>query len=269
MKLSLSNIALSQYHQESELMGLHDLGFLGLEVAPSRVWPNTWNSLTGGAINKYRKLVQRAELNVVGLHSLFFDQKALGLFTTGDQRLKTLDFLVHLSKVCRDLGGKTMIYGGGRWRGTKSLDLAKKLAIDFVSELIPRIESHGTILCFEPLGTRDSDFVNSITDSIELVKYFNHSSFRVQIDAKGLVENEELSAATFYNAKPYLVHVHVNEPDLGELGVSGKISNLQIANYLKEIGYSDYVSLEQRMEGKTVNLESIKRSAKVMQKYYL
>ena len=123
MELSLSNIALSQYNHESDLMALQNLGFLGLEVAPSRVWPDTWYGPTNKAVDKYRKLVAQAGLEVVGLHSLFYDQKDLGLFTRGNERLKTLDFLVHLSSICRDLGGKTMIYGGGRWRGNLPLHL--------------------------------------------------------------------------------------------------------------------------------------------------
>ena len=92
MKLGLSNIALTQYTHESELIYARDLGFSGLEVAPSRVWPDTWHGLKESAVKKYFKLIERAGFKVIGLHSLFYDQKSLGLFTEGEQRFKTLDF---------------------------------------------------------------------------------------------------------------------------------------------------------------------------------
>ena len=71
------------------------------------------------------------------------------------------------------------------------------------------------------------------------------------------------------SAKPFLVHVHTNEPDLGELGVSGAVNNHEIARLLKSIGYNGYVSLEQRMVSKTFDSESIRRSIKIMKQYYL
>ena len=90
------------------------MGLTGLEVAPSRVWEDSWLGLSPNVAEIYRSEVEQVGLTVVGLHSLFYDQPQLGLFRFGDNRVRTLDFLEHLSKLCRDLGGTTLIYGGGR-----------------------------------------------------------------------------------------------------------------------------------------------------------
>ena len=93
------------------------MGFTGLEVAPSRQWQDTWRGLSASAVKTYRCEIEAAGLCCVGLHSLFYDHPHLGLFRDPDSRKKSLDFLVHLSGVCRDLGGRTLIWGGGRNRG--------------------------------------------------------------------------------------------------------------------------------------------------------
>ena len=109
---AISNIALPAYDHAAELGRLRDLGMEGLEVAPSRVWRDTWHGLTAADVSAYRHAVETAGLRVVGLHSLFFDQPDLGLFKAPEIRRQSLDFLEHLSAVCRDLGGRTLIYRG-------------------------------------------------------------------------------------------------------------------------------------------------------------
>jgi len=268
VKLAVSNIALSAYRHEEDLKSLPGMGFLGLEVAPSRVWKNTWQGLSPKSVERYRNEVKNAGLSIVGLHSLFYDKPELGLFRDTETRRSTLDFMVHLSKICRDLGGKTLIYGAGRWRRSLSINDAITQSLDFFSDLIPRIEEHRTVFCFEPLGSSDTDFINSVYDSINFVKRVNHPAMRVQLDAKALVINGEMKSEVFQAAAPFLVHVHANEPDLGILGTSGLVDNHKMANLLRNINYEGYVSIEQKMIGKKAPLEALQRSAKVLEECY-
>ncbi|PPR65435.1 MAG: D-tagatose 3-epimerase [Alphaproteobacteria bacterium MarineAlpha3_Bin7] len=268
MKISVSNIALQAYDQEADLGSLSPLGVSGVEIAPSRVWNNTWEKLNPTDVEHYRGLVEKADLEVVGLHSLFFDHPELGLFKA-DKALETLDYLTHLSKVCRDLGGTTLIYGGGRWRNGLPIERANEEVLTFLDKLLPKIETHGTIFCFEPLSKNDSDFINSAKTSIDLVESFNHPSFRVQLDAKALLHSKELNLETFIRASKYLVHFHANEPDLGILGSSGKIDHYKIGKMLKLLGYSSYVSLEQKMISSKDRIGPIKRSLQFIKDSYI
>jgi sugar phosphate isomerase/epimerase len=268
VKLATSNIALSSYDHIEQLQHLAGFGLDGLEVAPSRVWRDTWKGLTPGQVTAYRKEIENAGLCVVGLHSLFYDQPELGLFQGPDTRSRTLDFMEHLSKLCRDLDGRILTYGGGRKRGELPLESAFIESEAFFSELIPRIEGHGTIFCFEPLAPQDSDFINSVYESIRLVKALNHPSLRVQLDAKALVATGELNIEVFQAAAPYLIHVHANEPDLGVLGTSGNIDHQTMAELLTKIGYDGYVSIEQKMIGADNPLQELKRSVEILRSLY-
>lgn len=268
MRLSVSNIGLSPFEHGNELERLPDMGFTGLEVAPSRVWQDTWRGLGPSDVSAYRRQVEQAGLDVVGLHSLLFDHPELGLFDSTDARSALFDFFVHLSGVCRDLGGKTLIWGGGRRRGPVALEDANSITIEFFSELAEKIGRHHTCFCLEPLAPADTDYVNSVLDSHEIVCAVDSPSLRVQIDAKALAANGEMNAATFSRVTSELVHFHANEPGFEVLGTSGLVDHVAAGTYLRDLGYDGFVSLEQKMIDAENPLDAIGRSAAVMLEAY-
>lgn len=268
MKLALSNIALSPYDHARELAYLGELGLEAIEVAPSRVWHQTWPGPTSTEVRAYLSAIEAAGLKVVGLHSLLFDHPELGLFRDSDISAQTLDFFVYLSSICRDMGGRTLIFGSGRKRGNMSLKDANKEAADFFSKLCQRIENHGTCFCIEPLGPKDSDFINSAFDSLKIMTTVNHPALKVQLDAKALVANDEAVQETFQAVAEHLVHFHANEPDLGVLGTSGAIDHTAMGQMLRKIGYKGFVSIEQRMLSEKSLLSDVSRSATILRESY-
>ena len=249
MKYSVSNIALSPCDHLGELQRLPEMGFQGLEVALSRVWPEDWNNPSSTEVRAYRQAIENAGLTIVGLHSLFWDRPNLSLF--GDKNIvaETMDFLVHMSEICRDLGGRTLIYGSqtARTRDGLSLAEANAQAIEFFGTLCHRIRDHGTCFCFEPLETDVADFINSVSESLAIVEAVNHPALKVQVDVKALVANDEANSATIEAVAAHLVHVHANEPGLGVLGSSGQVDHAAIGAILRNIDYQGFVSIEQRM----------------------
>ncbi len=268
MKYCVSNIALSPYKHADELRALPALGITGLEVAPSRRWHETFPGPDNAAVATYRREIEAAELKVVGLHSLFFDHPDWGLFKSADVSRKSMAFLEHLSAICRDLGGKALIYGGGRKRGTMPLETAHVEAVDFFGELCHRIKDHGTCFCFEPLGLNDTDFINSAYDSLAIVREIANPALRVQLDAKALYENDEAVAATFEAVAADLVHFHANEPGLQVLGSSGTVDHAALGKMLDEIGYDGTVTIEQRMLNANDPLADVAQSASVLRACY-
>ncbi len=268
MKFSVSNIALPSFDHERELNHLAEMGISGVEVAPSRIWRDTWKGLRKDDVEVYRRSVQAAGLEIVGLHSLLFDHPNLGLFADKEFENLSLDFLAHLSKVCRDLGGSTLIYGGGRNRGDCPYDEAIDRTISFMKRLLDKTEGHDTCFCFEPLGPSDCDFINSALESLAIVEAVNHPRLAVQLDAKALAENNEMTMDIFSAVSTQLVHFHANEPGLGVLGSSSTIDHHLMGRLLRDVGYSNYVSIEQRMLNKTEPLVDIQSSVQVLIECY-
>lgn len=268
LKFAVSNIALPAFDHARELDCLPGFGIAAVEVAPSRVWRDTWKRLTGADVKRYRRLVEAAGLGVVGLHSLFYDQPRLGLFKAPPERAESLDFLEHLSKVCRDLGGRTLIWGVGRRRGSWSPAAARAETIAFMRELVARTEGHGTCFCFEPLGPGDSDFINSALESLAIVEAVASPALRVQLDAKALVENDEAVPATFEAVRPMLTHFHANQPGLAPLANGGPVDHTSLGAILRQIGYDGYVTIEQKMAEDADPLAAVAASADVLKRCY-
>ena len=268
MNPALSTIALPPGDHAAALGRLRRLGYQGVEVAPSRRWSDTWKGLAAAEVDAYRCDIEAAGLQVVGLHSLLYDQPGMTLFGEKANEPRLLDFMMHLSAVCRDLGGRTLIWGAGRRRGVIPRPEARRRAIGFLERLCAQVADHGTIFCFEPLGPADDDFINKAADALDLVTAVDHPALRIQLDAKALVENGEAGEATFAEVRPYLVHFHANEPGLGVLGDTGWVDHAALGQCLRDIGYDGWVSIEQRMLNAADPLADVARSAAVLRRCY-
>jgi sugar phosphate isomerase/epimerase len=244
---AISTIALPAYEHADALHEAAAMGYRAVEVAPSRRWRDTWAGLTASDVDAYRREIEAAGLSVVGLHSLLYDQPDLHLFARGEARDRTLAFMTHLSALCRDLGGTTLIWGAGRNRGAIDANDAVDDAVAFFGDLIPAVENHGTCFCFEPLRPQDGDFVTTVVESIALAERIDHPSVRVQIDIKALAANDEDIETAARAAGPRLVHVHANEDALEPLAADSPIGHARMADALRAVGYDRFVSAEQKM----------------------
>ena len=269
MKHAISNIALPPFHHERELNQLGELGFSGLEVAPSRVWENSAR-VKPAEVAQYRKRVEAAGLKVLGIHSLFFDQPDLGLFKGREVRERTLDFLTHLSQLCADLGGRTLVYGSPRARRRNGLPLeeADREAESFFEELCGRINGHGTCFVIEALGPTESDYIHSVRHALRITQKVRHPALQSHLDAKAVTEADEATSQVFREVAPTLAHFHVNDPGLGVPGETGKVDHQLLGRLLHEIDYQGYVSIEMRMVNPEEPMKPIRQGLALLKRCY-
>lgn len=270
MKLAASNIGLTAYDHLDDFYRLAEMGLTGLEVSPSRAWRDWWHGLKPAAVEAYRRAAEAAGLKIIGLHTLFWQQPDLGLFREPDARAQTLDYLAHMSRLCADLGGHTLVFGSGRarMRGALALDAAIDETVRFFRELAPRIEAHGTCFAFEALGENDSDFLNSVRETLRVVEALDSPVMKTHLDAKALVQAGEVNGEIFARAGPTAVHFHANEPDMGVLTGDGDVDHAEMGRLLRGIGYDGYVSIEQRVVNPDDPLSDLARSAAVLRECY-
>lgn len=269
MKPACSNIALPEYDHLAALPLLAEMGFQGLEVAPSRVWRET-EKVTFSKVEAYRHAVESAGLRVLGLHSLTFHAPELMLFKDVGTRNKLLEYLIVKAQLCVDLGGYSLIFGSpqSRRRGGLAIEEAMCIASDFFSTLVERTAQMNIAFCLEPLSPSETDFVDSASYAIDLARRISHPNFRIQLDAKSLVASNEDDETTFESARPWLVHFHANDPGLVVLDSTKQVDHSHLGKLLRGINYEGYVSLEQRMLSEADPLEALTQSCSVMKKWY-
>ena len=270
MKYAISNIAWQKELTDNVYLILQEYNVSGVEVAPSKVWDNVEN-VSYKEIVEYKKKLATWGLEIVGFHSLFYDQPGLGLFREEHIEKKTKDFLKHLITLCADCGGRTLIFGSpkARKRGNLPVEKAMEIAAAFFMEVAEKAKEKDVFLCIEPLGPEETDFINSAYSALQLIKKVNHPYFQGHLDAKSLYASGEISYQTFQNFAPFLKHFHVNEPELKPLCFSNVVDHCLIGKYLKDIGYTGYVSIEQRSVDSIDTLSVIKKSIEEMKKCYV
>jgi len=125
--------------------------------------------------------------------------------------------------------------------------VSKEQAIHYAKEVFqPSLDpaaKRGVMLAFEPLGPAETDFVNTVTDAIDLVKQINHPAFRLNLDVKAMSSEPRPIADVIRSAKGYVAHVQVNDPNLLGPGM-GDVKYEPIVAALREIGYDGWLSVE-------------------------
>jgi sugar phosphate isomerase/epimerase len=268
MHLAVSNVALPAFDHLPFFSRMRDLGVEAVEISPSRTWPDPEFGVTSTVLSAYRKALAGAGLKVVGLHDLLDDRPDLDMF--GDDRTseRTADYLVRLSEICRDLGGRTLVWGP-RWRRSLPVRTAWRQCREFLEALLPRIEPHGTVLCFAPTGLSHGDLCPTAKDCYLLTNAIDHPSFGLHLGAAALRETGEMGHATFAAVRGRLELFHVDEPSHAAPGATGMVDHADLRRHLAAISYFGWLSIVQRTLPDDEPLDSLARGVGFAAQTYL
>lgn len=265
MKLAVSNSALPPGDHGHLLSHLPEMGVAALEVVPAQVWEE---DPSAAQVAEYRRRAETAGLRIIGLHGLLAGQPGLGLFGDLDARRRTRLHLIRQSEICRDLGGRHLVLES-RWLRGRPLSAAWQECRDFLDDLMPAIEPHGTVLCFAPLAPSRGDFCLTATECRILAGAVDHFSFGHALALTAMCENDEMVHAPFAGVRGKLDHVHLDEPGFVELGSTGKVDHADFRRHLAAISYFDWISVVQRWRGAADPLDSLGRGIRFAIQTYL
>jgi sugar phosphate isomerase/epimerase len=270
MHLAFSNLALPAFDHAMLLPELRALGVEGIEIAPDHTWqrPYFGQGFAATQVESYRHAAQSAGLKIVGMHALLGGRPELGIFEDADTRHHTIEHLVHLSQICRDLGGRTLILDA-RWARSMPTREAWLQCRAFLERLLPRMEDHGTVLCFAPLAPSEGDFCRLARECLMLVNALDHSSFGLHVGTAALSANGENGHQHFAARRGRLDHVHVDEPGLVTLGSSHSIDHADMRRHLSAISYDGWLSVVQRSEPNASSHESLLATVRGFNAIYL
>lgn len=247
MKYAICNETFTAWEWERMLECAARLGYDGVEVAPFTLA----ESVTEVGAQKRRDLRRAAcaaGLPVVGLHWLLVKPPGLYITTPDDAvRRRTAEYLVELIRFCADLGGRIMVVGSPKQRNLLpgvSRERASSYAREVFEYALPEAERCGVTIAIEPLTPRETNFINTAADGIELVEAIRHPRFKLHLDVKAMSGSETRALPEVIRSSArHLVHFHANDPNLLGPGM-GEVDHRPILRALKEAGYTGYVSVE-------------------------
>ena len=246
MKFAICQELFVDWEWERQCRFMAETGYTGIELAPFTLAPR----ITDVNVERRRELRAVAEshgLTICGLHWLLAKTEGLHL-TTPDAvvRRATARYLIELGNACADLGGAVMVFGSPLQRnlmeGT-TREQAMARAAEVFREAMPVLADRGVKIVMEPLTLKETNFINSCAEAVELMGIVNHPNFVLHQDVKAMLSETTPIPELIARHADVTGHFHVNDDNLLGPGM-GRTDYHPIFEALLRTGYAGWVSVE-------------------------
>ena len=224
-----------------------EAGYTGIEVAPFAISADL-ASVPASVFEGMKQEAERHGLEIIGLHWLL--AKTTGLHLTSPDpaiRKATADYLMLLARSCRQLGGHILVFGSPQQRSLLpgiSKQQAAEFAADVFRQAAPAFADNEVFLCLEPLTLKETDFINTCDEAMEIVRLVDHPSMALHQDVKAMLGAEWTPIPKIIDRhKKNCKHFHVNDSNLLGPGM-GPTDYHPIFRALIESNYRGWVSVE-------------------------
>jgi sugar phosphate isomerase/epimerase len=217
MKIALCNEVVRELDFAAQCVFAAELGYDGIELAPFTLGPEP-HLLATAERARLCRAADDAGIAIVNLHWLLVTPAGLSI-NGPDQamRRRTVEVIERLIGLAADLGATTLVHGSPAQRQVADDDDAQaawQRARDTFAAIAPAAQAAGVDYCLEPLAPRETNFVNTVAQAVELVEAVDSPAFCTMIDtcAAGLAEAEPLPQV-FDTWLPtgHVRHVQVND----------------------------------------------------------
>ena len=246
MKLSISNIAWIGEQDETVYDWMQNLGFSGLEIAPTRIFPEKPYEQLEEAAEWSKKLKEERGFTVPSMQSIWFGRTER-VFGTEEERTALLDYTRRAIDFAEAVGCHNLVFGcpGNRNMPEMSEEYAAScmdLAITFFRELGEYAREHGTVIGMEANPSMyHTNFINTTKEALDLVERVDSRGFLLNLDVGTMLANGE--DCTELEGRIGLVnHVHISEPGLKP--VQKRPLHQELMKVLQEERYGGFVSVE-------------------------
>ena len=244
MKLAASNLAWPGMLQEQAMTLLKQSGFTGLEIAPTRVWPD-WQGASTRNARVLRQDIESQGFVVAAMQAVLFGIPKAKLFGSPVEQQKLLDHMCHVADLAHSLGAEVVVFGapGVRDRGDLDIELAYQKSQPILAEMANASISRGVRLCIEP--NPQCNGCNFITTSLEGAKLVEQiPGLGLHLDSAAIFLAGEDPVSILGELQGKFSHFHASQPNLGPFVPGQGPDHPALARILKDTGYNKWVSLE-------------------------
>ncbi|MBO5166239.1 MAG: sugar phosphate isomerase/epimerase [Lachnospiraceae bacterium] len=251
MKLAISNIAWT----EEKDIDVYDLmkkyGFTGLEIAPTRIFPQAPYDDLESAYRWKEDLLHNTGFVVPSMQSIWFGRQEK-LFGTETEKNILLEYTKKAIAFAESIGCTNLVFGCPKNRCVPEGRSADE-AVDFFRELGEHAAAKNTVIGMEanpPIY--NTNYMNTTMEAFALIEQVQSAGFKLNLDLGTMLENKE--KAEWLEGKVGLInHVHVSEPGLKI--IEKRHLHEEIAAILKGGSYAGYISIEMGKQDDLKNIE--------------
>ncbi len=215
-----------------------------------------------------------ADIEIAGIHALFTPIPGLQplhscpawlQMNSADPeiRRRTLEYLKELIRFTGEVGGKNVVLGSAASRNIpKELPYIEgwRNARESLQEAAEYAGNYDVIVSLEPIAANLTNFINTPDDAMKMVREVNHPNLKWMLDCFAAYNQGVDIPAAVRKYGADLVHVHMNDENKSWPG-TGRIDFPSVAQALKDVGYSGYLSIEVfdlKPDPETIAVEAMK-----------
>jgi D-psicose/D-tagatose/L-ribulose 3-epimerase len=267
MKLAFSNIAWSAEEDAAAPALLRGLGVQGVEVAPTRLWPD-WAGATPEAASAFAETMHSAGLATPSFQSLLFGRPDLQVFGSPQQQADLIDHLARVARVAAAMQARVLVFGSPKNRDRGELDPAQAMdmAVEFFRRAGQVCADAGVKLGIEANpAVYGCNFVTRWAEAEELVRRCSHPGIGLHLDTACTLLAGDDPVAAVPQVADILVHVHASEPELGPFA-NPRCDHAGVGAALRAAAYGGWCSVEMRRTA--TPLASVEEAARVALRCY-
>jgi sugar phosphate isomerase/epimerase len=246
MKFAICQELFEDTSWEEQCRIISEAGYTGIEVAPFSITHDI-ASVSDEELLQLKATAETFGLEIIGLHWLLAKTEGLYLTSPDPQvRQATADYLKVLAKACNVMGGRVLVFGSPFQRNLLpgvSTQQAMEYAAEVFKEAMPTFAAENVRLCMEPLTKKETDFINTCAEAVELMKLVDHPAFVLHQDVKAMLGAEADSIPDLiHRHRDICGHFHVNDTNLLGPGM-GDTDYHPIMKALLDVGYEGWISV--------------------------
>ena len=240
MNLSISNIAwdLEQDRKVYELMIKY--GFSGLEIAPTRIFPEKPYDKLKDAGEWAENLEQKYGFSVPSMQSIWYGRQEK-IFGTKEE----LDTLIEYTKKAIDfavtINCKNLVFGCPRNRNIPD-GADPKTGVRFFKEIGDYAADKGTVVGLEANpAIYNTNYINDTGIAIDLIRKIDSKGILLNLDLGTMIQNGESVEELVGNVK-IINHIHISEPGLKP--IEEREIHSELKHILENENYQGFISIE-------------------------
>jgi sugar phosphate isomerase/epimerase len=246
MRFAICNETYQNWTFEKMCEDVAAAGYQAIELAPFTLKEDPRELTIEEALTLCAK-AKSFGLEILGLHWLLTKPTWFHITTPEVlPRRETAKFGRHLAQFCGATGGRIMVWGSPKARNLLpewNYDDAFKRAAECVREVAEECGKFGVVIAMEPLGRKETNFLNTAEETIRFCKLVDHPSCKLHLDVKAMSDESKPIPDIIRDSQAWTVHFHTNDPNLHGPG-QGEIKYEPIIAALRETNYQGYLSTE-------------------------
>jgi sugar phosphate isomerase/epimerase len=246
MKFAICNEIFKDWKIEDVFTHCAKLGYDAVEVAPFTLAKDV-KEISAAERQRIRGAAAQAGIAISGIHWVLVQTEGMHLTSPNPvTRERTTAYFCDLVDFCADLGGKVIVVGSPKQRSLAP-GVTQAQAWGWASEVFrPAVlaaERRGVTICFEPLPSEDTDFINTAAEAIRFTRQLGSKAFQVILDVRAMSHETTPVPEIIRASRGDFAYVHANDKNLKGPGF-GDVDFVPIAAALRDVGYDGFVSVE-------------------------